>query len=88
MTEKLLQFIWQFGYYNSTDLLTTDGEAIQIIFPGSLNKNQGPDFTNGRIKIGGTIFAGTIELHTQTSVTSANETSSLPLLMTTPVMTL
>ncbi|HEX8314933.1 MAG TPA: DUF2851 family protein, partial [Flavisolibacter sp.] len=67
MTEKLLQFIWGFGYYNSSDLLTTDGERLTILFPGSINKNQGPDFTAARIKIGSTTFAGTIELHTKTS---------------------
>ena len=67
MTEKLLQFIWQFGYYNKSNLFTTDGEPLDIIFPGTLNKNQGPDFTTAKIKLGNTILAGTIELHTHTS---------------------
>ncbi len=67
MTEKLLQFIWQFGYFNKANLTTVEGEPLSIIFPGTLNKNQGPDFTNGKIKIGDTILAGTIEIHTKTS---------------------
>ena len=67
MTEKLLQFIWQFGYYNNTSLFTADNEPLSILFPGSLNKNQGPDFTAARIKIGTTALAGSIELHTKTS---------------------
>lgn len=67
MTEKLLQFIWQFGYYNKTGLATTNGEPLSIQFAGSLNKNQGPDFSGGRIKIGNTTFAGSIELHLKTS---------------------
>ncbi|RYZ29474.1 MAG: DUF2851 family protein [Chitinophagaceae bacterium] len=67
MTEKLLQFIWQFGYYNNGNLATTDGESLTVVFPGSLNKNQGPDFINARIKIGSTTLAGAIELHTKTS---------------------
>lgn len=67
MTEKLLQFIWQFGYYNKASLSTTAGEALSILFAGSHNTNQGPDFINGKIKIGNTTLAGTIELHLKTS---------------------
>ncbi len=67
MTEKLLQYIWQFQYFNRGSLTTTDGEIIQVIVPGALNKNQGPDFFNAKIKIGNTVLAGTIELHIKTS---------------------
>ena len=65
--EKLLQFIWQFGYFNSSNLSTTEGEALSIIFAGTLNKNGGPDFTDAKIKIGETTFFGNIELHLKTS---------------------
>lgn len=67
MTEKLLQFIWQFGYFNKKGLATTDGEPVTIIFPGTLNTNQGPDFKDARLKIGATTFAGSVELHLKTS---------------------
>jgi hypothetical protein len=67
MTERLLQYIWQFQYFNKSTLQTTDGEALQIIFAGELNKNQGPDFLNAQIKIGDTILAGSIELHLKAS---------------------
>lgn len=67
MTEKLLQYIWQFQYFNRNDLQTTEGEALQILFQGGLNKNQGPDFSGAKIKIGSTTLAGTIELHCKTS---------------------
>lgn len=67
MTERLLQFIWQFQYFNKTDLLTTDEQSLQIIFAGELNTNQGPDFSNAKIKIAATVWAGTIELHIKTS---------------------
>lgn len=67
MTEKLLQFIWQFGYFNKTDLLTSEGESIRLISCGQLNKDQGPDFLNAKIQIGDTAFFGSIELHLQTS---------------------
>lgn len=67
MNEKLLQFIWQFRYYNSTGLCTTNGEPVEVIAPGELNSHQGPDFSNARIKIGDTLWAGAVELHLNTS---------------------
>ncbi|MBD0331927.1 MAG: DUF2851 family protein, partial [Chitinophagaceae bacterium] len=67
MTEKLLHYIWQFQYFNKTHLRTTGGEKIEIISPGTLNKNQGPDFSNAKIKVGDTLLAGSLELHLKTS---------------------
>lgn len=67
MTERLLQFIWQFQYFNKSELLTSAGESLQIIFPGKYNTNQGPDFSEAKIKIGNTTWAGNIELHFKTS---------------------
>src|SRR5215207_2893805 len=63
MTERLLQFIWQFQYFNKRHLQTVDGESLQIIQTGQFNSNQGPDFLDARIRIGDTLLAGNIELH-------------------------
>jgi hypothetical protein len=63
INEKLLQFIWQYQYFNKTELLTTSGESIQVVETGKLNKDQGPDFMDGKIKIGKTTLVGTIEIH-------------------------
>ncbi|MGQ0739426.1 MAG: DUF2851 family protein [Bacteroidota bacterium] len=67
MTERLLHFIWQFQYFSRNELATTAGEPVQIYFPGQYNTNQGPDFSGAKIKIGKTTWAGTVELHVQTS---------------------
>jgi hypothetical protein len=67
MKERLLQYIWQSQYFNRTDLYTTDGEQIQIIYQGNYNTNQGADFAQAKIKIGDTIWAGNIELHIKSS---------------------
>ena len=67
MTEKLLQFIWQYQYYSKVGLYTTKGDSIQIIKPGSINHNQGPDFLNAHLKIAGIDWHGNIELHTHSS---------------------
>lgn len=63
LNENLLQYIWQFKYFNTADLQTADGEKIEIIFPGTFNTNQGPDFLNAKINIAGTVWAGNVEIH-------------------------
>ncbi|MEO6289991.1 MAG: DUF2851 family protein [Ginsengibacter sp.] len=63
MKEDLLQYIWQFQYFNNKELVTTLGEEIQIQFPGTQNTHQGPDFTEARVKIGNTLWVGNVELH-------------------------
>lgn len=67
MTERLLQFIWQFQYFNKGQLQLNTGEYIEIVHPGFLNTNQGPDFIASRIKIGPVLLVGPVELHTKTS---------------------
>ncbi len=67
MTERLLQFIWQFQYYNKNELVTTGGEQLQVIHPGQHNTNQGPDFLDAKIRMGKTTWAGTVELHHKTT---------------------
>ncbi|MEO8763593.1 MAG: DUF2851 family protein [Ginsengibacter sp.] len=67
MREDLLQYIWRFQYFNASELLTSSGEAVQVIHPGSHNSNQGPDFTGAKIKINKTLWAGNIELHVNSS---------------------
>ncbi len=67
MNERLFQYIWQFQYFNFTGLQTQQGEGIAILHTGHLNKNQGPDFLDAKIKVGETIWAGNIELHVHSS---------------------
>ena len=67
MNEKLLQFIWQFQYFNRDTLLLESGEQLSIIKPGVHNTHQGPDFADGYIKIDNVKFAGNIEIHNLSS---------------------
>jgi Protein of unknown function (DUF2851) len=67
VNERLLQLIWQHGMFQPNDLHTTDGEPVSIVSRGKLNTNQGPDFLEGRVKIGTTTLVGNIELHLKTS---------------------
>src|SRR5262245_44117872 len=67
MNERLLQFIWQAGLFNKQGLATTDDEPIQILHAGNFNRNQGPDFSDARIRIGAATWAGSVELHIRSS---------------------
>lgn len=67
MNECLLQFIWQFQYFNKHGLCTTAGELLLIRHPGTLNRHQGPDFFEAAISIGTTLWIGNIELHLRAS---------------------
>jgi hypothetical protein len=78
MTERLLQYIWQQQYFNRGELATTSGERLEVFHPGILNKNQGPDFSDARIGIAGTTWAGTVELHLRTSGWNAHGHSEDP----------
>ncbi len=67
MKEDLIQYIWQFQYFNNKELETTSGETISILFQGNFNSNQGPDFSEAKIKIDETLWAGNVELHVNSS---------------------
>jgi len=67
MKEEFLQFIWEHGLFNRTNLQTVDGKSLEIISTGQPNTNSGPDFFNARIRIDETIWAGNIEIHQKSS---------------------
>lgn len=67
MREELLHFIWRFRYFNQHELFTEAGEPLQIISPGELNVDQGPDFRNACVRIGESLFQGPVELHVNAS---------------------
>lgn len=67
MKESILHYIWQQKLFVSSDMMTTDGEQIEVIDVGKLNIDAGPDFFNAKIKIGNTLWAGNVEIHLQSS---------------------
>lgn len=76
MTEQLLHYIWQFRYFNSANLQTLQAQPLQVLQPGNYNHNQGPDFLNAKIKIGETLWAGSVEIHINSSDWKAHKHSS------------
>ncbi len=73
MREELLHYIWQYGLFDKTGLATTSGEPVQILKPGLLNKDAGPDFGQAKIQIGTTTWAGNVEMHINASDWNAHK---------------
>lgn len=61
--EILLHYAWKHRLLPATPLFTTTGKRVDIVDPGLHNPNAGPDFFNAKIKIGGTMWVGNVELH-------------------------
>lgn len=51
--EKLMQYIWNHRLFGSAGLTTSDGKRLQVLDPGRLNTDAGPDFFNAKISIDG-----------------------------------
>ena len=66
MTEEFMHYLWKFKLAGVNHELTS-GEPLLIMDPGSHNRDGGPDFFNARVRIGGTIWAGNVELHIRSS---------------------
>ncbi len=63
MKEEFLHYVWEQNLYDKKGLKTTDGLPVQIFDPGTTNSNSGPDFLEGRLRIGEIDWLGNIEIH-------------------------
>jgi len=61
--EEFLHYLWRMKKFSLTDLCTTQGETIDLYDTGTYNTDGGPDFSNARLKIGDTKWAGNVEIH-------------------------
>ena len=67
MKEELIQYAWMFKQYNPFLISSEPSTNIEVIDPGQKNQHSGPDFFNAKVKIGDTVWAGNIEIHTLSS---------------------
>lgn len=67
MREDILHFVWRWRRFSAQNLRTTDGQSIEILHPGTLNTDAGPDFFNARLRIDDTEWAGNVEMHVRAS---------------------
>ncbi|MDE6444659.1 MAG: DUF2851 family protein [Muribaculaceae bacterium] len=64
--EAIYQFLWQHTMLGRS-LTDAAGHHIEILDPGRLNTDSGPDFFNAKIKVDGTEWIGNIEIHVKAS---------------------
>ncbi|MCC6816527.1 MAG: DUF2851 family protein [Saprospiraceae bacterium] len=67
MKEDLLHYFWRTKKWATFSLKTTKDENLEIIYPGDYNQDQGPDFNYAKIKIGGILWSGKVEMHIRSS---------------------
>lgn len=67
MQEELLHYVWRLKRFDLSDLRTTENEPVEILHFGEYNRHAGPDFSNARIRIGDTLWAGNVEMHLRAS---------------------
>ena len=67
MKEEILHYIWRYQLFVSHQFLGDKGEKIQVVQPGTHNKNEGPDFLNAQILVDGLSLHGAIEIHIKSS---------------------
>lgn len=67
MREEFLHYLWRLKRFDLSDLKTTEGTPIELIKVGDHNHHAGPDFTEARMVIGDTTWAGNVEIHLNSS---------------------
>ena len=68
MKEEILVQFWRSKMLRGRELVTTGGEALQIIHPGRVNGGGGPDFHHAIIAIEGKgLVKGDVEVHVRSS---------------------
>lgn len=65
--EQLLHYCWKHRLFPTEGLRTTDNEEVEVLDPGLHNRNAGPDFFNAKVKIGGQLWVGNVEIHDKAS---------------------
>ncbi len=76
--EKVIRCIWNDQIFKDTGLATTDGETLEVLFPGYWNFGRGPDFKSAAIKVNDKLYEGDVELHVYGSDWKAHKHSENP----------
>ncbi len=68
MKEAFLHYLWQYQLFDKSDLKTSKGELLKVLHPGYIDADRsGPDFTEAKIQIRDTTWAGAVEIHLRAS---------------------
>ena len=66
MREDFLYYLWENRLIVGA-LATEQGLPVEVVGTGFRNTDSGPDFLEAKIKIGGQLWAGQVEIHVKTS---------------------
>ncbi len=61
--ERFLRQLWQHQLFDTGSLRSACGKPLEVLSPGVVNRDSGPDFLDARIRIGGILYCGNVELH-------------------------
>ncbi|KMP11030.1 hypothetical protein UZ36_05815 [Candidatus Nitromaritima sp. SCGC AAA799-C22] len=61
--EKTIRCIWNDQLFTTRQLKTTNGDDLEVVFPGYWNFGAGPDFKSAAVKIDGVLYEGDAEIH-------------------------
>ncbi|MCS6832712.1 MAG: DUF2851 family protein, partial [Flammeovirgaceae bacterium] len=67
ITEKFISYLWMFQKFDRRALSTSQGDRIEVLSVGVLNRDAGADFTRARLLIDGMEWVGDIEIHVRSS---------------------
>ena len=63
MPELFLHYIWLREAFRGYRQFTTDGREVEVLDVGKHNMDAGPDFFNCKVRIGGMMWVGNVEIH-------------------------
>ena len=65
--EALVQDLWRMQRFDAAGLTTSNGASVEVLDPGRLNTDSGPDFSGAVLRIGGAEWRGDVEIHPTSS---------------------
>jgi hypothetical protein len=75
ISESEVALLWQQQMQKQRVLVDSEGEPVEIIYPGRLNDSRGGDYRDALISSGQARRSGCIEIHTLTSGWQATGTT-------------
>lgn len=66
INEMLISFIWRQRLLPPS-LFTVDNKKVDVLSPGTLNSDQGPDFIGSELYLDNTLWSGNVEIHVKSS---------------------